>query len=74
MSRIKPTTDYYFRVTYEITPTRAIHYADYQENGVETYSSSDLILMVQRDNPTWKIKKIERMLRGVAGWVSRDDG
>lgn len=74
MPRIKPTTDYYFRITYEIPPTRAIHYADFEENGVETYSSSDLIQMVQRENPTWRIKKIERMLRGVQGWHGRDDG
>lgn len=71
-SQIPP--DYYFRVTYEFPPTRAIHYADFDENGMDGVSDDELRYWVERQNPDWRVKKIERMLRGVQGWVSRDDG
>jgi hypothetical protein len=46
-----------FRVTYEIPPTRAVKTAEFEE--VATGNDA-LWQQVQGENPTWKIRKIER--------------
>lgn len=74
MSASQVPSDYYFRVTYEIPPTRAIHYADFDEAGLDGVSDWELTAWVERQNPGWRVKKIERMMRGVQGWHGRDDG
>ena len=52
-------TQLYFRVTYEIPPLRAIYTAEFVE-----FASLDSRIreMVEEENPTWKIKRIERGL------------
>ncbi len=53
-------SQYKFRVSYEIPPTRAVHTAEFVEMAMGT---EEIKAMVKAENPSWRILKIERGIK-----------